>query len=47
LVPESLRGIGIRIEDDVLVTDDGCQNLSGHLARTAEDVEAWMRRLRA
>jgi Xaa-Pro aminopeptidase len=47
LVPESLRGIGIRIEDDVLVTDDGCQNLSGHLARTADDVEAWMGRLRA
>jgi Xaa-Pro aminopeptidase len=47
LVPESLRGIGIRIEDDVLVTDDGCQNLSGHLARAADDVEAWMGRLRA
>jgi Xaa-Pro aminopeptidase len=46
LVPESLRGIGIRIEDDVLVTDDGCENLSGHLARTADDVEAWMGRLR-
>ncbi len=42
LVPESLRGIGIRIEDDVLVTDDGSRNLSGRLARTADDVEAWM-----
>nr|MBA3311104.1 Xaa-Pro dipeptidase [Nocardioidaceae bacterium] len=42
LVPESLRGIGIRIEDDVLVTDDGCRNLSGSLARTADDVESWM-----
>lgn len=42
LVPESLRGIGIRIEDDVLVTDDGCRNLSAALARTADDVEAWM-----
>ncbi|MBA2560057.1 MAG: M24 family metallopeptidase, partial [Propionibacteriales bacterium] len=42
LVPESLRGIGIRIEDDVLVTNDGCQNLSGQLPRTADDVEAWM-----
>ncbi len=42
LVPESLRGIGIRIEDDVLVTDEGCRNLSGALARTADDVEAWM-----
>jgi Xaa-Pro aminopeptidase len=45
LVPEALRGIGIRIEDDVLVTDDGCRNLSGALARTADDVESWMARL--
>jgi Xaa-Pro aminopeptidase len=42
LVPEELRGIGIRIEDDVLVTDDGCRNLSAALARNADDVEAWM-----
>jgi Xaa-Pro aminopeptidase len=42
LVPESLRGIGIRIEDDVVVTDDGCRNLSGALPRTATDVESWM-----
>ncbi|MGI8434279.1 MAG: aminopeptidase P family protein [Nocardioidaceae bacterium] len=42
LVPESLRGIGIRIEDDVLVTDDGCENLSGALPSSADDVEAWM-----
>jgi Xaa-Pro aminopeptidase len=42
LVPESLRGVGVRIEDDVLVTEDGCRNLSGALARTADDVEAWM-----
>ncbi len=42
LVPESLRGIGIRIEDDVLVTEDGCRNLSGALARTPADIESWM-----
>jgi Xaa-Pro aminopeptidase len=47
LVPESLRGIGIRIEDDVLVTENGCRNLSGALARSAEDVEAWMAGLAA
>ena len=41
LVPEELRGIGIRIEDDVLVTADGTRNLSDSLPRTADDVEAW------
>ncbi len=42
LVPEELRGIGIRIEDDILVTDGGPRNLSASLPRTADDVEAWM-----
>ncbi|MGW4946586.1 aminopeptidase P family protein [Actinoplanes sp. NPDC004185] len=42
LVPEELRGIGIRIEDDVLVTADGCRNLSAGLPRSADQVEAWL-----
>ena len=42
LVPEELRGIGVRIEDDVLVTADGCRNLSAGLPRTADQVEAWL-----
>ena len=46
LVPEELRGIGIRIEDDVLVTADGCRNLSAALPRTSAEVEAWMASLR-
>ena len=44
LVPEELRGIGIRIEDDIVVTADGSANLSAALPRAADDVEAWMER---
>jgi Xaa-Pro aminopeptidase len=42
LVPAELRGIGVRIEDDVLVTADGARNLSAGLPRTADEVEAWL-----
>jgi Xaa-Pro aminopeptidase len=42
LVPEELRGIGIRIEDDILVTADGCRNLSDSAPPHADDVEDWM-----
>jgi Xaa-Pro aminopeptidase len=45
-VPEELRGIGIRIEDDVLVTAHGVENLSRALPRNADDVERWMAALR-
>ena len=37
------QGIGIRIEDDILVTKDGPVNLSGRLPRKAEDVERVVR----
>ncbi|UNK50940.1 aminopeptidase P N-terminal domain-containing protein [Lysobacter sp. S4-A87] len=36
------RGIGIRTEDDVLVTQDGCEVLTGKLARSADEIEALM-----
>ena len=45
-VPEDLRGIGVRIEDDVLVTDGAPRNLSAALPREAAEVEAWMASLR-
>ncbi|MBC9714126.1 aminopeptidase P family protein [Streptomyces sp. TRM66268-LWL] len=45
-VPEEYRGIGVRIEDDILVTEDGNRNLSDALPRTSEDVEAWMASLK-
>ncbi|MER6995280.1 aminopeptidase P family protein [Streptomyces sp. NPDC000410] len=41
-VPEEYRGIGVRIEDDILVTEDGNVNLSDSLPRQADEVEAWM-----
>jgi Xaa-Pro aminopeptidase len=46
-VPEKYRGIGIRIEDDVLVTEKGAVNLSKSIPSEASAVETWMRDLRA
>ncbi|MEO0603658.1 MAG: aminopeptidase P N-terminal domain-containing protein [Myxococcota bacterium] len=39
-VPEAMRGIGIRIEDDVHVTDGDPDVLTGAIPKTVEDVEA-------
>jgi Xaa-Pro aminopeptidase len=43
LVPEPLRGIGVRIEDDILITSEGNENLTAMLPRSSADVEAWVR----
>ncbi|NUS11998.1 MAG: aminopeptidase P family protein [Streptomyces sp.] len=45
-VPEEYRGIGVRIEDDVLVTPEGHRNLSAELPRAADEIESWMAGLR-
>ncbi|MDB5094235.1 MAG: pepP [Candidatus Eremiobacteraeota bacterium] len=46
-VPARYRGIGIRIEDDVLITPTGVDILSGAIPRTVDDVEAWVQSARA
>jgi len=42
-VPEALRGIGIRIEDDALVTADGCEILTAETPKGIAEIEALKR----
>jgi Xaa-Pro aminopeptidase len=42
-VPQRLHGIGIRVEDDVLVSEAGCEVLSAEAPKSVEDIEALMR----
>jgi Xaa-Pro aminopeptidase len=44
LFPEEFRGIGVRIEDDILVTESGAKILSNALPRHPDEVEAYMSR---
>ncbi len=41
-VPKELRGVGIRIEDDLLVTETSSINLSSALPRDPDAIETWM-----
>lgn len=36
------EGIGIRIEDDILVTENGYENLSQSIIKSVEDIESFM-----
>jgi Xaa-Pro aminopeptidase len=42
-VPPEWRGIGVRLEDNILVTETGALNLSAAIPRTASEIEAWLR----
>ncbi len=43
-VPPEWRGIGVRIEDNILVTTTGGENLSALIPRTVAEVENWVGR---
>ena len=40
LVPEELRGLGVRIEDDILITADGHENLTWACPKEIDDLES-------
>ncbi|MER7671520.1 aminopeptidase P family protein [Kitasatospora sp. NPDC096128] len=44
-LPLELRGLGIRIEDDLVITEDGAHLMSAALPRTVTDIESWMANL--
>ena len=38
-IPKELRGIGVRIEDDVLITPGGCEVLTAGTPKTVDEIE--------
>ena len=45
-VPKKWRGIGVRIEDDVLVTKSGHKILSAGIPKTVQEIESYMSAVR-
>ncbi|MFZ5558364.1 MAG: aminopeptidase P N-terminal domain-containing protein [Pseudomonadota bacterium] len=45
-VPERFWNIGVRIEDDVLITAGGCEVLTAEAPKSVEELTAWMRESR-
>ncbi|MER5463197.1 aminopeptidase P family protein [Streptomyces sp. NPDC002668] len=41
-LPAELRGIGVRIEDNLVITKEGARLMSGALPRTPDGIESWM-----
>lgn len=46
-VPAEYRGIGIRIEDDIVITETGNENMTAQVVKKADDIEALMAAARA
>lgn len=42
-IPVKFRGMGVRIEDDILVTRSGCENLTGNMVKEVEEIESLMK----
>ena len=38
------ENLGVRVEDTILITEDGCENLTAGIPRTVEEIEAFMRK---
>lgn len=43
LIPEKYRGIGVRIEDNILITKSKAENLSKDIPRNIEHIESWIK----
>ena len=40
--PAAFKGIGVRIEDDIVVTNEGILNLNRGIPKKVDEIEAWV-----